>query len=312
MTEQSVFTEIDGNTMTPEQQANIMESRWVLKPKHNEVRARIVAKGYTEPVTDHDLLFASTPLFCILRVLLTMALVYNWSVCTGDVSVAFLHAAAITHNLAMRPPRVLQRREQTHHVAAKQSNLRSQIITKTMARPHVLTVTLELVRCTTESNVYRSKDCLVYIMVYVDDLLFIGVQSIINTLFSRIQKEALLRHTGDLTVGSTTHFLGRNISHRGDHIDISLNNNYVDIILEESGMTTCNPAPSPGVSHMKGTAEDEAPLDHEQHKRYRRLVGKIQWLAYTRPDISYGAKELARSLQAPTQFDNKKLKHMIR
>ena len=77
-------------------------------------------------------------------------------------------------------------------------------------------------------------------------------------------------------------------------------------------MTTCNPAPSPGVSHMKGTAEDEAPLDQEQHKRYRRLVGKIQWLAYTRPDISYGAKELARSLQSPTQFDKKKLKRMIK
>ena len=54
---------------------------------------------------------------------------------------------------------------------------------------------------------------------------------------------------------------------------------------------------------MRGTAEDEARLD---------LVGKVQWLAYTRPDISYGAKELARSLQAPTHFNNKKLKHMIR
>ena len=177
---------------------------------------------------------------------------------------------------------------------------------------HILTVTLELVRCRTESNVYRSKDCQVCIMIYVDDLLFIGVQSIINTLFSRMQKEVLLRHTGDLTLGSTMHFLGRNISHKGDYIDISLNNNYVDIILEESGMTTCNPAPSPGAPHMKGTAEDEALLDQEQHKRYRRLVGKIQWVAYTRPDISYEAKELARSLQAPTQLDNKKLKHMTR
>ena len=114
MKEQSVFTEIDGNTMTPEQQANIIESRWVLKPKHNEVRARIVAKGYTEHVADHDLLFASTPLFCILRVLLTMALVYNWSVCTGDVSVAFLHAAAITHNLVMRPPHEFYNEENRH------------------------------------------------------------------------------------------------------------------------------------------------------------------------------------------------------
>ena len=51
---------------------------------------------------------------------------------------------------------------------------------------------------------------------------------------------------------------------------------------------------------------------HDHHKQYRRLVGKIQWLAYTRPDISRAAKELARSLQPPTQLDNKRLKHMIR
>ena len=232
MKEQSVFTEIDGNTMTPEQQANIIESRWVLKPKHNEVQARIVATGYTELVTDHDLLFASTPLFCILRVLLTMALVYNWSVCTGDVSVAFLHAAAITHNLVMRPPHEFYNEEHRHIMWRLNKaiyGLRSSPKQWQDHIAHVLTVTLELVRCTTESNVYRSKGCLVYIMIYVDDLLFIGLQSIINTLFSRMQKEVLLRHTGDLTVGSTIHFLGRNISHRGDHIDISLNNNYVEV-----------------------------------------------------------------------------------
>ena len=146
----------------------------------------------------------------------------------------------------------------------------------------ILTVALELVRCATESNVDRSicGHCLVYIMINLDDLRFI-----IDTLFSRTQKEVLLRHTGDLTVGSTMRFLGRNISHKGNCTDISLNNNYVDIIMEESGMTTCNPAPSPGVSRMKATTED-APLDHEQHKQHRRLVGKIQWLTYTRPDIS--------------------------
>ena len=70
MKDQPVFTEIDGNTLTPEQQANIIKSRRVLKQKHNEVRAR-----YTEPVTDHDLLFESTPLFRALRILLARALV---------------------------------------------------------------------------------------------------------------------------------------------------------------------------------------------------------------------------------------------
>ena len=116
MKDQSVFTEVDGNTLTPEQPANIIESRWVLKQKHNEVRARIVAKGYTEPVTDHDLLFASTPLFFILRILLTMALVYNWSLSTGDVSVAFRHAEAISYNLVMRPPHEFYNDDNRHRM----------------------------------------------------------------------------------------------------------------------------------------------------------------------------------------------------
>ena len=286
-----------------------------LQTTPNEDAEEINNEDPTRAVTDHNLLFASTPLFCILRILLTMALVYNWSVSTGDVSVAFLRAEAISYNLVMRPPHEFyndENRRTMWRLNKATYGLRSSSKQWQDHIAHILTVTLGLVRCTTESNVYRSKDCQVYIMIYVDDLLFIAAQNIINTLFSRIQKQVLLRHTGDLTVGSTIHFLGRNISHKGNHIDISLRNNNVDIALQESGMTTCNPAPSPGVPRMKGTAEDEAPLHQEQRKKYRRLVGKIKWLAHTRPDIGYGAKELARSLQAPTQLDNKKLKHMTR
>ena len=148
-------------------------------------------------------------------------------------------------------------------------------------------------------------------MVYVNDLLFIGEQKEIDILFDKILKHVLPRPTGKLTTGKTITFLGRNIAHKGDHMDISLED-YIDNILEESNMTTCNAAPPPGISHPKTTIEDETALDQEQRKEYRSLVGKIQWLAQTRPDISYGAKELARSLQAPTQIDNKKLKHMMR
>ena len=77
MKHQAVFTETGGNALTPEQQANFIDPRWVLK------RARIVAKGYTTWRRPR-LTLASAPLFCILRVLLT--LVHNWSVCAGDAS----------------------------------------------------------------------------------------------------------------------------------------------------------------------------------------------------------------------------------
>jgi hypothetical protein len=35
-------------------------------------------------------------------------------------------------------------------------------------------------------------------------------------------------------------------------------------------------------------------------------------MTYTRPDISYATKELARSLTAPTTADQQKLKHLLR
>ena len=77
-------------------------------------------------------------------------------------------------------------------------------------------------------------------------------------------------------------------------------------------MKNCNSVNTPGIAHYKPTIEDEALLDHEQHKRYRRIVGKLQWLAYTRPDIAYSTKELARDLTAPTELSQKRVKDLLR
>ena len=138
-------------------------------------------------------------------------------------------------------------------------------------------------------------------------------QQIIAKLFSDLQQHLLLRPTGVLTPGSTVSFLGRKVTHNGDSIDIALSEDYINNILEESNMVNCNPAATPGTTALKTiNIEDDAPLDQQQHARYRRLVGKIQWLSYTRPDISFAPKELARALQQPTANDDKKLKRLIR
>ena len=75
-------------------------------------------------------------------------------------------------------------------------------------------------------------------------------------------------------------------------------------------MLNCNASPAPGT---KTTSTDvDQPLTAEEHKAYRRAVGKLQWMTYTRPDISYATKELARSLTRPTTLDQQKLKHLLR
>ena len=105
MKTQQVYMEVHLDTLTTQQRQNIIQSRWVLREKGNTVRARIVAKGFTETVTDLDEIYASTPVFCVLRTLLALSLNNGWTVRTGDISVAFLHAAAATADRYMYPPK---------------------------------------------------------------------------------------------------------------------------------------------------------------------------------------------------------------
>ena len=99
MKTQGMVTEMNYNDVPEEHKNKIIESKWV-----NKLRCRIVAKGYLETIQDLDNIYASTPIFGILRILLTMAQHNHWTIQAGDVSTAFLHAPAATDNLYMWPP----------------------------------------------------------------------------------------------------------------------------------------------------------------------------------------------------------------
>ena len=68
---------------------------------------------------------------------------------------------------------------------------------------------------------------------------------------------------------------------------------YVERILEQGGMETCEAAPTPGTYALKrGKAElAEALIMPEEHQQYRKLVGQLLWLSNLRLDIMYAIKE---------------------
>ena len=314
MKQQNVYTEIHIDTLTAEQRKNIIQSRWVLRNKGTEVRARIVAKGFTEPVTDMDNIYASTPIYSILRLLLTISLNNNWTVRTGDISVAFLHAAAATDDLYMHPPTEFY--NESDGIVWKLNKAIYGLRSSPKAwQTHLADVLqqLGLQRSTAEPNIYYTQQRSAYILVYVDDLLLLGDEEVTNKIFVAIQQHLLLRPTGTLTVGNTVSFLGRNITNRGDYYELGLADSYNNTLLEEAGMQNSKAAAAPGTSALKTpTADHDQQLSEEEHKAFRRAVGKLQWMTYTRPDICYATKELARALQQPTSADQQKLKHLLR
>ena len=69
-------------------------------------------------------------------------------------------------------------------------------------------------------------------------------------------------------------------------------------------------ATSRGSSHKGIDSEEQATPRRASH--FRSVVGKRHWMVPLRPDIAYTAKELSRPLQAPTEGDFAKLKHLLK
>ena len=212
----------------------------------------------------HDDIFASTPIFCVLRMLLVLALCNNWICLTGDISTAFLHAAAATADLFMYPPaefynafdQIVWRLNKAIYGLRSSTKAWQNHLAEVMQQ-------LGLRRLVSEPNVYATPQGDAYILCYVDDLLFIGQQETVNKLFKSIQQHLLLRPTGELTVGNTISFLGRNICNKGDYYEISLADSYTTELLEEANMLNCNPAPAPGTNTLKASSEMEQELSKE-------------------------------------------------
>ena len=86
---------------------------------------------------------------------------------------------------------------------------------------------------------------------------------------------------------------------------------YIKNILQEHGLENANSVVSPGLQAVT-TADVVSALEGDQIQLYRRGVGKAMWMVPLRPDIYYTTKELARTLQNPTNESMIRLRHLLR
>jgi hypothetical protein len=123
---------------------------------------------------------------------------------------------------------------------------------------HLASIMRELgcIRLTSGPNVYKHPEGKAYIMVYVNDLFSVGRTEGINNIFNKIQEKMLLQATGKASPGNTLSFLGGRITNKGDHVDISLDDEYVDNIFHEMKLNKGNPAATTTTTG-KTNVEDE-------------------------------------------------------
>jgi histone deacetylase 1/2 len=141
----------------------------------------------------------------------------------------------------------------------------------------------------------------------VDDIIVASSsQAAIDRLLRDLHKEFALKDLGNLH-----YFLGIEV-HRS-HNGLVLNQaKYAQDVLARVGMTYCSGSPTPLSSSEKITAREGDLLGHEDSTKYRSMVGALQYLTLTRPDISYVVNKVCQYLHTPTTMHWTAAKRILR
>ncbi|KAK3028106.1 hypothetical protein RJ639_039800 [Escallonia herrerae] len=103
-------------------------------------------------------------------------------------------------------------------------------------------------------------------------------------------------HTKDL-LGQLKYFLGIEVTRSKKGIFLSQRKYVLDLLVEtgKAGAKSCNTPMNPSV-HL--TKDDGDCLDDPD--KYRRLIGKLNYLTVTRPDIAYAVSTVSQFMSEPT------------
>ncbi|KAK1648232.1 hypothetical protein QYE76_066037 [Lolium multiflorum] len=153
--------------------------------------------------------------------------------------------------------------------------------------------------------VYRTGNDMDYLLLYVDDIILTAsTAGLLRQLTDSLRAEFALKDLGPLH-----YFLGIEVVRRADGFFLH-QRKYAHELLERAGMLNCNPAPTPVDTKAKLSASDgslasDAPF-------YRSIVGALQYLTLTRPELQYAVQQVCLHMHAPRDAHWAAVKRILR
>ncbi|KAM3317911.1 hypothetical protein ACQJBY_035560 [Aegilops geniculata] len=144
-----------------------------------------------------------------------------------------------------------------------------------------------------------------YLLLYVDDIILTASSpALLQHITARLGTEFALKDLGALH-----YFLGIEVVRRATGFFLH-QQKYAYELLERAGMLNCKPASTPvdtkaKVSAVEGSPASDAPF-------YRSIVGALQYLTLTRPDIQYAVQQVCLHMHAPRDTHWALVKRILR
>ena len=150
-----------------------------------------------------------------------------------------------------------------------------------------------------------SQQHLTILAVYVDDILFTGLDSRAIQLL----KHNLHAAFGFKDLGFLHYFLGFEVSHLHDGVSLT-QRKFTQDLLGDLGHLNDRPTTTPLLVNCKLKADEGVPL--EDPTLYRTFIGKLNFLSNTRPGISFVVQSLSQFMQQPTSSHMAALHHLLK
>lgn len=143
------------------------------------------------------------------------------------------------------------------------------------------------------------------VLIYVDDIIITGSNSQkLKQFTEKLNQGFSLKDLKQLN-----YFLGVEVYWDDTGIYLS-QGKYISELLKKYNMTYLKPCPTPMTIGKPLSISDGTLLD--KPTEYRSLIGALQYLTHTRPDLSFAVNKLSQFLKAPTDCHWSAAKRVLR
>lgn len=144
-------------------------------------------------------------------------------------------------------------------------------------------------------------------LVYVEDIVIVGssqllVDQLINFFLSSFPIKDL---------GRLTYFLGIEAAHNSRGITL-MQRKYALDLLHQTHMENCKSISTLMSVTDKLSRESGKALSDDDTSKYRSMVGGLQYLTLTQPDISFVVKKVYQYLSKPSDVHGEAIKRILR
>lgn len=294
---------------------NLVGCGWIYTTKYlangevDRPKARLVARGNTQRYgVDYGETFSPVIKSTTIRLVLDIAVNRGWPIKQLDVNNAFLQGELQDEVYMTQPPGFIDT-DRPHHVC----RLKKPIYGLKQAprawymslKNHLLDIGFQNSLADTSLFTYKSGSSHTFILVYVDDIVVTGsdsqhVSSVLQSLATRFS----IKDPVDLH-----YFLGIEVnrSAKGLHL---MQRRYIIDLLTRNNMVDAKTVSTPMPTTPKLKLNDGVKLSDPS--QYRSVVGSLQYLAFTRPDISLAVRRLSQFMHQPTETHWQAVKRVLR